>query len=395
MQDFSAIPLLLLGSMFLVSLIISPIANKFNIPRVSLFISCGLIIGQMLPEQLHQLTQQWFSMIANVTLLIVGYLLGTELTRDYLKNYAKVVSISTIAISLTTFIVVCSGLLLLGFALELSAILAAVAVATDPASTLDVIKQSRLNNRFTQILQGIVALDDAVALVIFSVVLSVVSVLAIDEPQFGPLLHMAWELSGAVLLGAAVGALLVWLLNMKRYADSQQQSVLIESLGLILLTGGLSLYFQFSFLLAAMVMGVVVVNFSDDSQQHLHELEFIEQPLLVLFFILAGASPILSLDTHIIGLVIAYLILRTAGRFVAGFLLPKQALNRQDRHCLGIALLPQAGIAMGMALLASQQFPEHANTIITVTIMVTVLFELVGPMFTSFALKRIERGNNN
>ncbi|MDN3651180.1 cation:proton antiporter [Thalassotalea ponticola] len=388
MHNSAATPLLFLGFILLISLVISPIANRFNIPRASLFIVCGLVIGQVSPEPILQLVKQWFSSIANVTLLIIGYLLGTRLTRDYLTNYAKIVSLSTFTIVLCTFGVVCLGLLLLGFPIEVAAIMASIALATDPAATLDVIKQSRFNNRFTKTLEGIVALDDAAALIVFSITLSILSVFNTNDRSLLLIGQMLWELIGAVVLGGGVGLLLVWLLNLKQYDITHTQSVLVESLGLILLTGGLAIYLELSFLLAAMVMGLVVVNFSDQSLDHLHELEYIEHPLLVLFFVLAGASVAPVLNNNLIWLLSGYVFLRIVGRFLGGYSIPTDALSKTNKKWLGIALLPQAGIAVGLALLAGQHFESHANTIISATITLTVLFEIVGPVLTSYALTR-------
>ncbi|QBY05933.1 hypothetical protein E2K93_16875 [Thalassotalea sp. HSM 43] len=391
MKDLSALPLTILGGMLLLSLVISPIANRFKIPRVSLFILCGLCIGYLSPAGVHSLAQEWFISISNVTLLIISYLLGTRLTRDYVSHYAKAASISTFVITFCTFFIVCLGLILIGFSLELAAIMAAIAIATDPAATLDVIKESKVENQFTKVLEGIVALDDAIALIVFSVVLSIVSTLLIPTDITPPIVHLLRELIGAILLGIIVGAMLVVLLNMKKHVKRQNKSVLVESLGLIFLTGGLALTFEFSFLLSAMVMGIVVVNFADDSIDHFHELEFIESPLLVLFFILAGASVSWKIEQNVVWLVVSYIVLRIAGRFISGYLIPRNTIASPSQQLLGIALLPQAGIALGMALVASHHFPQHANTIISTTIAVTIFFEVVGPFFTGYAINRIKR----
>ena len=172
--------------------------------------------------------------------------------------------------------------------------------------------------------------------------------------------------------------------------------MLFEALGIVFLCGGLALYFEVSYLLAAIVMGMVVVNLAEHHDYPFHEIENIEQPFLILFFVLAGASLQYQslLGIGVIGFV--YILARIAGK-VIGVQLGGRCCQStaETRNWMGFALLPQAGVAMGMALVAAEQFPDYRQLLLSVVISTTIFFELVGPVFTGFALRKASDGSAN
>ena len=140
-----------------------------------------------------------------------------------------------------------------------------------------------------------------------------------------------------------------------------------------------------------MTMGLVVVNKADATADHLHEIEDIEQPFLVLFFVMAGASLNLEVGAAIGIAGALFMVLRVIGRYLGGMLLPPTKQLKGQRHLLGISLLPQAGVAMGMALVASHAYPEHRELLVSVSIAATIVFELIGPIFINIALDKTEK----
>ena len=164
---------------------------------------------------------------------------------------------------------------------------------------------------------------------------------------------------------------------------------LVEAVGLVFLCGGLAIWLDVSFLLAAMMMGVVVANRASHHERPFHAIENIEWPFMILFFVLSGASLELR-DLLLAGVVgTGYIVLRILGRLVGawlGGLLSNASPNL--RRWMGLALLPQAGVALGMALVARQRYPDLGETILPVIIGSTILFELIGPIFTRSALDR-------
>ena len=167
------------------------------------------------------------------------------------------------------------------------------------------------------------------------------------------------------------------------------EPTLAEALGAVLLCGGMAIGLGVSFLLASMVMGAVVANFASHHRRPFHAIEGIEWPFMILFFILAGASFRLEGLGAVGGLAAAYVVLRSVGRAAGGWL--GALLSGGDavwRRWMGLALLPQAGVALGMALVVSQRLPELGRAIVPAVVATTVLFELVGPVLTRRALLR-------
>jgi Kef-type K+ transport system membrane component KefB len=167
---------------------------------------------------------------------------------------------------------------------------------------------------------------------------------------------------------------------------------MMEALGLVFLCGGLALWLDVSFLIAAIVMGAVVANFASHHEYAFHEIENIEWPFMTIFFVLAGASLDFSTvaDIGIIGSV--YIVSRIAGKLL-GARIGAQACGADPvtRCWMGFALLPQAGVALGMALVAANNFPEYRQILLTIVISSTVFFEIVGPVFTRVALLRAKQ----
>lgn len=170
--------------------------------------------------------------------------------------------------------------------------------------------------------------------------------------------------------------------------------MLTEALGLVFTCGGAAVWLEVSFLITAISMGATIANLARHHEYPFHEIESIEWPFMAIFFMLAGAS--LQVDTVLgLGYVgLAYLFSRALGK-VAGAWVGAQlsGASQEVKRWMGVALLPQAGVAIGMALLAANRFPEHAQLILSLVVATTVVFELVGPAFTRMALHRTNSTN--
>ncbi|MEH6727102.1 MAG: cation:proton antiporter, partial [Hyphomicrobiales bacterium] len=165
---------------------------------------------------------------------------------------------------------------------------------------------------------------------------------------------------------------------------------MIEALGVVFVCGGLALETGASFLLSTMICGTVIANYARHHTRPFHEIESIEWPFMVLFFILAGASLEFSAVMEIGLIGFAYVFLRVIGRVFGGWMGGRASgMSRHDSRWIGVALMPQAGVAMGMALVAASAFPSHAGSIMAIVIGTTVIFELVGPLCTQIALSKV------
>jgi Kef-type K+ transport system membrane component KefB len=278
------------------------------------------------------------------------------------------------------------GLWLLGYGLPLALVLGGIATATAPAATIAVIKEVRARGRFTDLLSGIVALDDVFALLLFSALSAVAGVLLSAGGGATVAGDVALELLGFVGLGVALGVPTAYLSGRIKSGEA----TLLEVLGVVLVLTGITRWLGASPLIAGVVLGRVVANLAKHHERPIRALENVEEPVLVLFFLLTGASLDIVALRNVGAIGAAYVALRVAGKAsgtFAGCTLAQ--VDGPTRRWLGTALLPHAGVALGLALEASDRFPVLAGTLLTVKVTATVLFELTGPILTRIALRRV------
>lgn len=376
--------LIALGALFLCGLMADLVSRKTGFPRVTLFLFIGLAAGEggfgLIPATL----QAWYDVLSVVALTMVAFLLGGALHRDTLRQHGGAIMAISLAIVLGTLVIVSAGLTAVGLPFGLALLLAAIATATAPAATNDVIKQSGVDNSFTRTLQGIVALDDVWGLLFFSLTLVSVAQLQGHDDLAG-LSLAAWEVGGAVTLGLLIGGPAALLTGRLRDGEPLQ----IEALSLVFLTAGLSLWLEVSFLITGMVVGTVIVNLAAHHTKAFNEITHIQWPFVVLFFILAGASLETEVAWELGGVGLAFIALRSVARIIAGWIGARLGhVAPAERPWYGVALLPQAGVAIGMALIAAQRFPDWGQQIIALIVGTTVVFEVLGPIATLYAIKR-------
>jgi len=377
--------LITLGALFLLGLLTDAIGRHTRLPRVTLLLVFGFIIGPAGLGFLSPHHEKWFSLIADMALVMVGFLLGEKFTLAALREHGRFVLWLSVAEVFVTALVVMIGLLLIGVDVTTALLLGGIATATDPAATTDVVNESKADGLFTRTLLGIVAVDDAWGLIVFSLMLATAQAISGQGGTLAPLLTASWELGGALLLGIALGIPMAYITGRIKPGEP----TLIEALGVVFLCGGIALWLEVSFLLASMVLGTVVANLARHHARPFHAIEGIEWPFMILFFVLAGAS-LHTQSLLRIGLTgLAYIIFRFIGRLVGAWV--GSAISRAERamrRWMGMALLPQAGVAMGMALVAVQRRPDLEEIVLPIVIASTVLFEVIGPVLTRIGLLR-------
>ena len=380
-----AVLLVTIGVLLLAGLVADTVGRRTRLPRVTLLILCGLAVGPAGLDLLHADLREWYEVIAAIALTMVAFLLGGHLSGPLLQRHGRaILTISAVAVLLTAAIVI-GGLIALGTAVPLALMLGGIATATAPAATQDVIRQTKASGPFTSTLEGIVAVDDAWGLIVFSLLLALAQAVAGDGGAL-VLRNTLWELGTAGLLGIAIGFPAAMLTGRLREGEPMQA----EALGVVFLTAGLALWLETSYLLAGMVAGAVVANLARHHARPFHEIEHIEWPFMVLFFVLAGASLDTSSLAALGGLGLAFIGLRLVGRVAGGWIgAVLSGTPASHRRWIGLALVPQAGVALGMALVGAQQLPEYGSELLAVTIGATVIFELVGPLLTQTALRRV------
>lgn len=376
-----------LGALLLGGLAVEWAGRHLPLPRVTLLILFGALIG---PEVLDLLpegaSERWFEPVTTLALVMVGFLVGERFSIDRLRDRGRLVVTISVIEAVGTAVLVTLGMLALGVSLPLALLLGGIAPATAPASTWDVVNESRAEGPFTETLLGVVGVDDAWCLLIFALAAAAAAAtLGGDVGGRVFLFEAVREIGGGILLGVVLG-LAAGVLT-QRIAPGEP--TLLEAAAIVLLTAGLATLFELSFVLTAIVLGAVMTNVARHHDSAFHEIEHLEWPFMLLFFVLAGAS--LHIEALLgVGLLGAgYIVLRVAGK-VAGAALGARVAGAEPaiRRWTGLALMPQAGVALGLALLADQRFPALGETLLPLVIAATVMFELLGPAGTRMALQR-------
>jgi Kef-type K+ transport system membrane component KefB len=382
--------LIALGALFLTGLLADELGRRTRLPRVTILLACGIAVGPSGLDMIPPEAQALYDFLSVTALTMVAFLLGSSLTLEDLRVHGQAILMISALIVVVTMALVTGGLWLLGLPLPLAILLGAIATATDPAATHDAIRQAGKTGPFPEILKGIVAIDDAWGLIAFSMAI-VVAVSLGGELHLGHFGTAAWEVGGALGIGAMIGLPAAYLTGRLRDGEPMQT----EALGIVFLTAGLAIWAEVSFLLAGMTAGALVANLARHHEVAFHEIEHIQWPFMILFFLLAGASLDLS-QLNGVGLALGgYVVLRILGRALGGWIGGAAAGTPSKHHpWYGMALLPQAGVAVGMALVAAQEFPEYADLLLGLTIATTVIFELIGPITTLWAINRVQRSGD-
>lgn len=385
-MNHTAKTLITLGILLLLGLATDAIGRRTRLPRVTLLLIFGFVIGPGGLDLLSPNEEKWFSIVADMALIMIGFLLGEKFTLTMLREHGKLVLWLSVAEVIVTALVVFVGLLLIGLQMNIALLLAGIATATDPAATTDVVHETQADGVFTRTMVGIVAVDDAWGLIVFSLMLTATNVVSGKGGSIVPLLTGAWELGGALLVGIGLGIPMAYLTGRIKPGEPS----LVEALGLVFLCGGIAIWLKVSFLLASMVLGCVVANLARHHIRPFHAVEGIEWPFMILFFVLSGASLHTEMLFQIGSVGSAYIILRIIGRLLGGCV--GGGISHAGpliRRWMGIALMPQAGVALGMALVAIERRPDLGEIILPVVIASTVLFEVIGPILTRTGLVHV------
>lgn len=375
--------LLTLGGLFMLGLLSDLLGKHTAIPRVTLLLLVGIIIGPAVLDVLPVFIYEWFPVLTSISLAMIGFLLAQRLTAPDINEMGREVISMSLGVVIITSLLMFTVLVLFGVRIEIALILAGIASATAPASTMDVINELEAKGKFSNKVLSIVAIDDVWGLLIFSILLALAAALGDTSSAYQLMGSGFKEIAGAIALGICLGVPMAYLTGRIRRGEPTQA----EALGLVLLCAGLAVWLQVSYLLAAMIMGVVVANLAQHHSRPFHEIEGIEWPFLILFFLLAGALLKIESLFQIGWLGIAYIVLRILGRVIGAQVGGKIAgVDKVTRQWIGFTLLPQAGVAIGMALVAAERFPEFADKILPIILATTVIFELLGPVIARSVL---------
>jgi len=385
---------LVLGLAMAAGLLSTRLMRLLHLPNVTGYLIIGLLLGPFVGHLFSSESIEAFSIVSDIALGFIAFSIGCEFKMSSLRKIGGKVVVITIFQALSTAIVVTIALLIFTGDVALSLTLGAIATATAPAATLMVVRQYKASGPVVNTLLPVVAFDDAIGLIVFAIMLSISKVVATDSTVtinailFSPLLEILFSL----LIGAALGALLALVMRFfKSRANRLSLMICIVFLGvgLTILFDALNWY-SLSSLLLCMMIGAVFANLRSDSDLVLEGVDRWTPPLFMFFFILSGAELNLSviISVGVVGLI--YILARSLGKYFGAFFGSLATKSEKNvRNYLGFTLLPQAGVAIGMAKVVSDQMPTEIGTrIVTVVLCSVLIFELIGPILTKIALTR-------
>lgn len=394
LEGFSSVSqtIISIAVMLIVGYVMARLCKKIGLPNVTGYIVAGIIIGPYCINIVPASVIDGMSFLADIALAFIAFSTGEFFKLSTLKkNGAKNVVITVFEALIASILVFVIMYFALGLSLPFSIVLGALAAATAPASTMMTIRQTHSKGDFVDTLLQVVALDDVVGLVAFSVAIAVATAsISGSVTAKSIVLPIVYNIV-AFVLGGLLGFLLKVLIS-KRSTDNR----LIIAVAIILGFCGVCSLMDVSPLLGCMAMGTVYMNFSGDDKLF-KQLNYFTPPILLLFFVRSGANfkldallgggqSVGGMSLLVVGIV--YFFVRIVGKYAGSFL--GCLVTKKDgkvRNYLGLALIPQAGVAIGLATLASRMIGgDMGSAMETIILASSVLYELIGPACAKLAL---------
>lgn len=385
--------LLSIAIVIFTGLFFGKIITYLGLPNVTGYLIGGLIIGPSILNLLSQESIASLGIISQIALGFIAFTIGLSFKVNYFKRVGWTPIVIAIFESTLAVLFVQIALLIAGFDLSLAVVLGAIAAATAPAATVMVIKQYKAKGPVTDTLLSVVAVDDAIALVLFGFAAAFAQTLLgtnVSSSLLMTILNPIIEIVLALVVGGVVGFAMKYVLKIFTTRGGRL-SILIG--GVFLITG-LAATFGVSELLANMAGGVVLTNISLDAQRMDEMTDYITPPIYMMFFVLSGARLQLSIVPTIGLLGIIYIVFRVIGKLTGAYIGARVMKASDDiQKYLGPMLIPQAGVAIGLTTIAEGLVPEHAGEITAVVLVGTLVYEFIGPVITKISLEKAGETN--
>jgi Kef-type K+ transport system membrane component KefB len=382
---------LILAAVILSGYVGGRIFRRLKMPMVVGYLVAGVILGPSATGLVSLEMNESLELIKILGLGLIAILIGGELEIKKIKHLGKIImGITVVQVLGTCLVVFIAMFYILKLPLTISLLLGVMATATAPAATLAVVREYRAKGNLTTTLLGVVALDDAVAIIFFGIVSAVVALLLQGGGiGLGIVVFSLAEVVKSSLLGALTGIVLTFLFP---YLLNRRHKVAVL-IGVVLLNSGAAYALDLSPLMVNMVCGFLVANLYQKPEE-LNFLEDIEMPVILIFFTLAGAGLQLEVLAENWLWAVVYIVARGVGKVVGvycgGWL---TRAEKTVRNYLGFAMLPKAGLTIGLLMLVQDRFPELATTIAAIELAAVAVCELIGPLGTKFALQASKEMN--
>ncbi len=392
--------LALIGVTILTAFLTGRMARALGIPQVVGFIIGGVILGSSFLHVVPMELVTSLGFVSELALGLIGFDMGSHLHFNTLRRLGRSIAFILVFEAMVTFGLVTAGVTLITGELTTGLIFGALATATAPAATVDVLEEYKSAGPLTTSLLAVVGMDDALSLLLFSLAVPVAESMFTQHAEPPSVLEMlevpVWEIGGALILGIAIGLPLAFYLNRIKY----RSDALVVSVGVIFLCAGLASSFGLSLILTTMTLGVVIVNVAPHNLDCVRvSIEQAGPVLYILFFALVGAR--FQVETLLVGgltlsIALAYVILRSTGKFAGAWL--GGAIGGAEpavRDNLGFGLLSQAGVAVGLSLSIADRMTAYGaegealgTLVITVITATTFIVQVIGPVMVKFAITR-------
>ncbi len=364
------------------------VTRLLKLPNVTAYLIAGVLIGPYVFNLLEAKTVSSLSVITTAALGFIAFSIGDQFKISTLKAIGKPALIITVFEALGAVTLTMSITMLLGFDKVICVMLGALSASTAPAATLLIVRQYKAKGPLTNMLLPVVAADDAAGLIAYSICVNLAKSM-IENTPFSVVDMIIMPLL-QVLLALFIGAILGFVLALSHRFFRSHTNRMSIVIGMIFIALGISEKFGLSNLLMCMAVGAVYVNLRDDAENILTYIDDWTYPLFMLFFVLSGASLNISTITKVGLLGSVYVVVRFlgkwAGSWIGGSITKQPAVVKNN---IGWAMMPQAGVAIGMATMALSQLPlEYGQQIQTVILAATLIYEIVGPLAAKTALKR-------
>ena len=386
------------GILLIAGWFIGNIVAKIKLPHITGYIIAGILVSESVLGVFPHHMGEGFSIITEIALGIIAITIGGEFSWGKLKRTGKAMIVITVIQLLASFSAVTLILWLLSFPLPFAMMLGAIASATAPAATVAIVQSLRCRGKFVDYLFGIVALDDAGCVILFGIIFAFASnisgVGATDVSSMSIIFHAIAEVVLSIGAGIITGLIMHYTIKNRK----QTNGVMVIFLGLLFLSIAFSVVFKLSPLLTNMAAGAVLINMSASNNRIFRAILPVTPPVYALFFVIAGTELSLDIisDTSILLLGVAYIIARAAGKYFGVYFGCRICkVEKKITNYMGLCMLPQAGVAIGLVLLIqadpqmqnlTQEYSAVVDTMVNVVLMSVFFNELFGPPLSKLAL---------
>lgn len=378
-----------IGVILLAGLLLARAFRVAKLPSITAYLILGILLGPYVSGIVPVKILGFSGIVSNFVLGIVAFSIGRTFHKQNFRLFGKQVLWISILAAVGAWVLVTVVILLMRLPMHTAILLGAISSATAPAATIMVIREYKARGPVTNTLLGVVAIDDAWCLIIFAISLAISKCLYFHQATQTLVLKVLTSSIVHVIVAFILGTALGFALDLIGKILKKSEEVMTVSIGFIAITTGIALHFNLSVLLACMALGITLTNIRNNNDQFFNALQRIDSPLFLFFFVLAGANLEVTQLSQLGLIGMIYLITRIIGK-VGGSYLGGKLSNASPaiQKYLGWGLVPQAGVALGCALVVKAELPEVGAFIFSVILATTILYEIFGPLCTKYALAK-------